>query len=268
MALLRRWRLALVLAAGSAGCTDPVFSSADASGEQNDGGTTGNDAATTTPAPDAATADAASTGDAAIATPSEDAATPLDAAVADAGETLDSAAVDAGSDAANPGTDAGNASVVLDLSTHQPPTTIPAGEWPAQMRTGHWRFTWTPNFASNAVPVDMRPNVILFQFGGTENTNDAIWLEKQGTNCKAWVTTDSGVLLAITSLVFSAGQPISYELDLAQGRWTVSGATAGNGTLSNGGPFSWPNATLFVGRSPGGLFERFMGTFSNVEAVP
>lgn len=200
----------------------------------------------------------------------------------DAGEDLDARAADArsappmepdaGSDAAAaeagpPDSGRLDPSVILDLSNKQPPTTIPAGEYPAQMRTGHWRFTWTPNFPSTAVPVDGRPNVILFQFGGTADSSDAIWLQKQETVCKAWVTSDSGVLLS-SHIVFSAGQPITFELDLAAGTWTVTGATSGNGTFSHGAAFSYPNATLYVGRSPAGAMERFMGTFSNIVGVP
>jgi hypothetical protein len=252
----------LVAALVVSACSDPSYqydagspdaASHDASVEQD---------ADASRAEDAASADAA--------TPN-DAAQPPDAASDAAQPVVDSGSPDAGADAAarDTGTPP-SGSVILDLSAAPPPSSFPVGSWPSQqMRTGKWRFSWTPTFPSNALPVADNSYIVLLQFGGSVSAPEAVWLERQGDVCKAWITaTSSQATLSIRPLVFSAGQTITYEIDAGRGVWTVSGASSGDGTYQWNTGFGWPDGTLWVGRSnePGvGLFS---GDFSNVESVP
>jgi hypothetical protein len=252
----------LVAALVVSACSDPSYEYDAGSPDAASSDAANNDSsvekdADTSRAEDAASADAATPNDAAQPAADHDAAQPI----------IDSGSPDAGAPDAGP---QAPASVILDLSAAPPPSSFPVGSWPSQqMRTGKWRFSWTPTFPSNALPVADNSYIVLFQFGGSVSAPEAVWLERQGDVCKAWITsTSSQATLDIRPLVFSAGQTITYEIDAGRGLWTVSGASSGDGTYQWNTGFGWPDGTLWVGRSnePGvGLFS---GDFSNVESVP
>lgn len=204
---------------------------------------------------------------------------PLPSEPATDASTLDAGATEMVSDASRESAVAADtgasANVILDLASHQPPSSIPAGSWPAQMRNGHFRFSWTPSFPSSAIPTGRADGGFsLFEFGDaiTDTSNgqlgNRLALEKQGTACAALLHVYPYTYLIAPALEFEAGKPIEYEIDLPRGTWTIRGASSGNGTLSAGGALSWPDGTLYVGKSTDPEIADFAGTISNVEGLP
>lgn len=143
--------------------------------------------------------------------------------------------------------------VVLDLSSDQPPSELP--ESPSHMRTGRWRFTFTPDSDSNFTLSDYKD---LFGFGGEP---DALTIQGTGVsqaNLQVWVS-NSPILTA--GISYSSAQPVTVEVDPSVGTLTVSGATTGNGTIGST-PWSWPTGTFGIGNTAGN--NVFDGTFSDV----
>ena len=151
--------------------------------------------------------------------------------------------------------------VILDLSSHQPPSTLTSGNWPATMRTGRWQFTFTPSYASGAAPEQF---YVLLNFASNTPVGD-IYLADDSINGRAelWFPGANGYEL-LTHVTFAAAQTVTVELNIPTGQVVVSGATAGNGTFAfTNAPSSYADGNLDIGHI--GSAYVFPGTIGNVE---
>jgi hypothetical protein len=122
------------------------------------------------------------------------------------------------------------------------------------MRTGHWVWTFDPDFNSGASGSGLQR--ILFSIDdGADSTlqvyEDLLFL------------TGNGTTRFIGSMSFTSSSSCTVELECATGDVTLSGFTTGNGVHS-GTAWTWDDGTLYVGQNDDGSLA-FTGSFSDVE---
>jgi hypothetical protein len=158
---------------------------------------------------------------------------------------------------------ASNAPIILDLTTHQAPSSIAT---PAGMLGSWFQFSFVPSNASNTADAS-EP---LFAFNSTGGGGDYVLLSRTAgittltTSCNSAIPSGSTYVSAVLS--YAAGQIITLNINPAAGTMEILGATTGNGVYTSSKPWAWPAGTLYVGTfSGGGLFP---GTISDVVNQP
>lgn len=148
---------------------------------------------------------------------------------------------------------------MADLVTGPFPAHFEQGTWPrSAMLTTPWTITWTPAVASDSFS-DWHPLLVTNTVGG-------FWFENNTFSIHDSSTDD--LISDAATLTWSAEQPITFKFDIAEGTYTVSGATTGNGTYSlNNEGVVLADSYLRVGyySPPDGLL--LGGTLSDITTV-
>src|SRR5262245_1924455 len=95
------------------------------------------------------------------------------------------------------------------------------------MNTGKWRFVWTPTAASTDAAWG-GGFYALFASSGTPSGSDlgGMWISGDALQ----LYNQSEVAVINRALTWSAGATITITIDVANSRYSISGATTGNAT--------------------------------------
>ena len=150
---------------------------------------------------------------------------------------------------------------ILDLSTHQPPSTF--SDSPAEMKSGRWSVIVTPSQSSAASFATFAIQGI-FALG---DTGDEIYLLGSGGYVQLRAVI-GGVSYTNTGdgISYTAGMPLTITVDTGAATMTVSGAITGNLVTSLGSPFTFQSGTLYVGRRSFAGSYNFIGSMGNVQS--
>lgn len=119
---------------------------------------------------------------------------------------------------------------------------------PPALLSGKWSVTVIPNFGSADLASGERHYIF-------NQTGTALRIEESGGNVRINWSTASGAIL--NNITFSRRQSMTFTLDFGTGTITTDGATTGDGDAS-GSVTDWPDSTLAVGATTGGI-DHFYG---------
>lgn len=113
----------------------------------------------------------------------------------------------------------------------------------------HLRITAEPEFDSTAPATNDAFHLAYVQVGGDPDSV-FMWLEATAPGVVRARAGNSLTFASSGPITFSRGQPLTLTFELATGTLTVDGATAGNGSFTNGTYTIPPNSGVFVGHDP------------------
>lgn len=146
---------------------------------------------------------------------------------------------------------------ILTVTTN--PESFLPGAWPASaFNSGVWRVTFTPSSASGPA---------YSAFGGLfGQATGGIWIANSALEL---YTSPGDALVFSRAMTWSAGQALTFTINVPALTLTIAGATTGNGTFSFSGAPSGPYFNASDGLRAGGAYGvsgfALAGTISNVD---
>ena len=125
---------------------------------------------------------------------------------------------------------------------------VATGNVPAQMKSGRFLFTFTPDWPSSAFPETTF--VPIFAFGSAADTID---LRPSGSDALLSIQVSNVVVLQSSAITISVGDELEADLDAGNGvmRWRING---GAWSEVRGAPWMLPPGTLYIGHDSGSRY--------------